>query len=98
MVNALQKAYFYNYLFSHSLSPKDITYKVISVIDLCISTFFIAEVAMRMYAMTPKWYFSKRYWFNSLDFVIVLIGFLGSLIEIILINRKCADGKVKSVL
>ena len=70
-------------------------YKIIAIIDLCISIFFVFEVALRMYAMTPKWYFSKRYWFNSLDFVIVVIGFLGSLVEIILIHTKCAEGKVR---
>ena len=70
-------------------------FKVISVVDLCISTFFVLEVAMRMYAMTPTWYFSTRYWFNTLDFVIVVIGFVGSLIEIVLIYTKCAEGNVR---
>ena len=50
---------------------------------------------MRMYAMTPTWYFSTRYWFNTLDFVIVVIGFVGSLIEIVLIYTKCAEGNVR---
>ena len=50
-----------------------------------ISTFFVVEVGLRMYAMTPKFYFSKRYWFNIVDFVIVVISFLGSISEIIAI-------------
>ena len=79
-----------------SIDIKDPTFKVISVLDLCISTFFVLEVAMRMYAMTPTWYFSKRYWFNTLDFVIVVIGFVGSLIEIVLIYTKCAKGNVRT--
>ena len=78
-----------------SIDIKDPTFKVISVVDLCISTFFVLEVAMRMYAMTPTWYFSARYWFNTLDFVIVIIGFVGSLIEIVLIYTKCAEGNVR---
>ena len=44
-----------------------------------------------MYAMTPKFYFSKKYWFNTVDFAIVVIGFLGSIIEIILMATECKN-------
>ena len=44
-----------------------------------------------MYAMTPKFYFSRRYWFNMVDFAIVVIGFISSLVEIIMIFGVCKD-------
>ena len=48
-----------------------------------------------MYAMSPKTYFSKRYWFNAIDFAIVIIGFIGSFIEIVVIYIVCSEGKTE---
>ena len=52
--------------------------------DLCISVFFIFEIGLRMFSMTPKVYFSKRYWYNVLDSIFIILGFAFGIVEIIL--------------
>ena len=66
-----------------------------SIIDPCISTFFVLEVGLRMYAMTPKSYFSKKHWFNTIDFAIVIMSVAGSVAEIIML-QFCESQQVQS--
>ena len=58
----------------------------IACTDLCISVFFIFEIGLRMFSMTPQVYFSKRYWYNVLDSIFITLGFAFGIVEIILMQ------------
>ena len=54
--------------------------------DLCISVFFIFEIGLRMFSMTPQVYFSKRYWYNALDSIFITLGFVFGIVELVLMQ------------
>ena len=69
-------------------SLKDKTILVpIAYTDLAISVIFFVEVGIRMTAMTPKIYFSKRYWYNTLDSLFVLLSCIFSVVEVVFLAR-----------
>ena len=63
-----------------------LTLMSIASTDLCISVFFIVEIGLRMFCMTPQVYFSKRYWYNVLDSIFIILGFAFGIVEIILMQ------------
>ena len=67
------------------MNQTDHRYRAISFTDFGISVYFAFEIAMRMFAMTLAIYFSKRYWYNILDSIIVAVGLILSVVDILFI-------------
>ena len=59
----------------------------IAYTDLAISVIFFVEVGIRMTAMTFRIYFSQRYWYNILDSLFVLLSFMFSVVEVVLLAQ-----------
>ena len=51
------------------------TLHIINFVDLGISLYFVVEISTRIFALQPKIFFSRKSWFNILDFCIVFVTF-----------------------
>ena len=72
---------------SSKKNPGDrLTLTIIAGTDLVISVFFIFEIGLRMFSMTPQVYFSKRYWYNVLDSIFITLGFVFGIVELVLMQ------------
>ena len=67
------------------MNQTDHRYRAISFTDFGISVYFVFEIALRMFAMTLAIYFSKRYWYNIIDSIIVAVGLILSVVDILFI-------------
>ena len=65
-----------------------LTLMAVACTDLFISVFFIFEIGLRMFAMTPQVYFSRRYWYNVLDCIFITVGFVLGIVDIILMQVR----------
>ena len=80
-------------IYSLTLDEKKID-EVVTAIDLIISIIFCMEVGIRIIAMTPAVYFSKRYWYNVLDSFFVALSFICSVVEVLLLYTEEKDVKI----
>jgi len=55
-------------------------------LDLVISVYFVIEVILRISALTPKVFFSKRSWHNIVDFVVVILSFAATIVAFVIIS------------
>ena len=60
-------------------------------IDVAISVYFIVEVILRIIALTPKVFFSKRSWHNIIDFVVVILAFAATIAAVVIIDNIDLD-------
>lgn len=67
--------------------PTDPTSKVLRILDLVLSSYFIFEVFLRLVALTPQVFFSKSSWHNIIDFFIVLLTFATTLTSYFIIQH-----------
>ena len=51
------------------------TSRIINAVDLGISLYFVLEISIRIFALRPKIFFSRKSWFNVVDFCIVAVTF-----------------------
>lgn len=72
--------------------PPTLTSRIIEFIELGISSIFFLEVGIRIFALSPKVFFSWKHWFNISDFVIVLATCSISLVYTIVIEDSIANG------
>eukprot|EP00094_Tigriopus_californicus_P011182 TCALIF_10791-PA protein Name:"Similar to TPTE2 Phosphatidylinositol 3,4,5-trisphosphate 3-phosphatase TPTE2 (Homo sapiens)" AED:0.03 eAED:0.03 QI:1078/0.83/0.57/1/0.66/0.57/7/173/580 len=72
--------------------PPTLTSRIIEFIELGISSIFFLEVGIRIFALSPKVFFSWKHWFNISDFVIVLATCSISLVYTIVIENSIANG------
>ena len=68
-----------------SMNYTDHRYQAVSWTDFGISVYFVLEIVLRMFAMTLAIYFSKRYWYNILDSIIVALGLILSVVDLLFI-------------
>ena len=52
-----------------------------------LSSYFVIEIVARIHAVTPAVFFSRKWWFNSVDFVVVVVSFVVSLSVTIVIGK-----------
>ena len=65
--------------------------------DFIISIIFLIEICMRMFAMTPRVYFSKRYWYNMCDSMFVIVGLALSIVEVTLMSLHNNEDDVRGL-
>jgi len=65
----------------------DPTSKTIRNLELALSVYFVVEVLLRMIALTPKVFFSKKSWYNIVDFFVVILAFGASIAAMIIVKR-----------
>ena len=56
-------------------------------LDIAISVYFTLEVILRIVALTPKVFFSKRSWHNIIDFVVVILAFAATIAAAVIIDN-----------
>jgi len=61
------------------------TVVIIRNLELALSIYFLFEVFCRVIALTPKLFFSKKSWYNIVDFVVVILAFAASIATYIMI-------------
>ena len=59
---------------------------IIRNLDVAISVYFVVEVFLRIVALTPKVFFSKKSWHNIVDFVVVILTFGATIAVFVIIN------------
>jgi len=67
--------------------PTDPTSKVLRILDLVLSSYFVFEVFLRLVALTPIVFFSRSSWHNIIDFFIVLLTFATTLTSYFIIQH-----------
>merc|ERR1712183_236370 len=60
---------------------------VISNVDLVISVYFVVEVFLRIVALTPSVFFSKKSWHNIIDFIVVILAFGATIAVSVIIHN-----------
>lgn len=70
----------------------------IAYTDLTISIIFLVEIGMRIFAMTPRVYFSTRYWYNILDSLFAVVSCICSIVEVAILNNTIMGLGFTSVL
>ena len=55
-------------------------------IDVAISIYFIIEVILRIIALSPKVFFSKKSWHNIIDFIVVILAFCATIAAAVIID------------
>merc|ERR1711953_1155225 len=63
---------------------------IIRNVDLAISVYFVVEVFLRIVALTPGVFFSKKSWHNIIDFIVVILAF-GATIAVSVIIDNISD-------
>jgi len=61
------------------------TVEIIRALEMALSVYFLFEVFCRVIALTPKLFFSKKSWYNIVDFVVVILAFAASIATYIMI-------------
>ena len=54
--------------------------------------YFIAEIGLRIFALTPSVFFKRKHWFNAVDLAIVAGTFLVSLVYTVAIEVAVVQG------
>lgn len=54
---------------------------------LVLSSYFVLEIIARIFAVTASVFFSRKWWFNTVDFIVVVISFVVSLSVTIVIGQ-----------
>lgn len=67
---------------------------IIRNLEVCLSVYFLIEVFMRVVALTPKVFFSKKSWHNVVDFIVVLLAFGATVAAVVIIGNIEAKNKV----
>ena len=66
-------------------------------IDVAISVYFVLEVFLRIIALTPRVFFSKRSWHNIVDFVVVILTFGATIAVFVIINNFAEIAEITEV-
>jgi len=61
------------------------TVEIIRNLEMALSVYFLFEVFCRVIALTPKLFFSKKSWYNIVDFVVVILAFAASIATTIMV-------------
>eukprot|EP00095_Tigriopus_kingsejongensis_P001029 maker-scaffold587_size153100-snap-gene-0.27 protein:Tk01029 transcript:maker-scaffold587_size153100-snap-gene-0.27-mRNA-1 annotation:"voltage-sensor containing phosphatase" len=72
--------------------PPQSSSRIIGIAELGISIIFFIEIGVRIFALSPKVFFTWKHWFNISDFVIVLATFAMSLIYTMVIEQSISEG------
>jgi len=73
----------------------DYTSTIIRHLELVLSIYFLIEVFLRIMALTPKVFFSKRSWHNIIDFFVVLLAFAASIATAVIVSNIETSDKEK---
>jgi len=66
---------------------------VLRNLDVAISVYFVIEVLARIFALTPKVFFSKKSWHNIVDFIVVMLAFAATIAAVVIIDNIEEDEK-----
>jgi len=70
------------------------TVEVIRILEMGLTVYFLFEVFCRVIALTPKLFFSKKSWYNIVDFVVVILAFAASIATFIMVEQIPAIWKM----
>jgi len=70
------------------------TVEIIRNLEMALSVYFLFEVFCRVIALTPKLFFSKKSWYNIVDFVVVILAFAASIATTIMVAEIDDDFKM----
>ena len=63
---------------------------IVRNVEIAISVYFVVEVFLRIVALTPAVFFSKKSWHNVIDFIVVILAF-GATIAVSVIIRNISE-------
>ena len=78
------------------ICPSNPVSTIIRNVDLAISVYFLVEVFLRIVALTPPVFFSKKSWYNIIDFIVVILAF-GATIAASVIVDNLSDKEKKEL-
>ena len=67
---------------------------IIRNVDLAISVYFVVEVFLRIVALTPGVFFSKKSWHNIIDFIVVILAFGATIAVSVIIDNINEENKL----
>ena len=67
---------------------------IIRNVDLAISVYFLVEVFLRIVALTPPVFFSKKSWHNIIDFIVVILAFGATIAVSVIIDNINEEEKI----
>jgi len=67
---------------------------IIRHLELALSVYFLIEVILRVIALTPQVFFSKKSWHNIIDFLVVILAFAATIATVVIINNIASEDKV----
>jgi len=70
------------------------TVEVIRNLEMALSVYFLFEVFCRVVALTPKLFFSKKSWYNIVDFIVVILAFAASIATLFMVASIDDDFKM----
>ena len=60
---------------------------IIRNVEIAISVYFVVEVFLRIVALTPAVFFSKKSWHNIIDFIVVVLAFGATIAVSVIIDN-----------
>ena len=67
---------------------------IIRNVDLAISVYFLVEVFLRIVALTPPVFFSKKSWHNIIDLIVVILAFGATIAVSVIIDNINEEEKI----